>query len=357
MESELREILSYNLPPNRIAQRPVSHLATRDSSKLLFARSVNDVLQIKDCSFLSVSSLFNPGDVLVLNSTKVIHARFFIELESGKHAEILLVKPLEDSLTWECLGKPLKKLESMKYFSLSSRLKAEVICRVNEGRGLKIRLIPAQGESLEDIIREDGFAPIPPYIRDGISDDSDKDLYQTVYANDEGSVAAPTAGLHFTEEILKGLEQYGVEIHKIILHVGPYSFFPVAENIEDSQVLEERFLISEDTYLALKNARKLKRRIIAVGTTVVRCLETVFKNTDQNPYVGQWSQTQLMITPGYEFQIVNAMFTNFHQPRSTHLLLVSAFLGVNNISKVYAHALAHEYRFLSYGDSSFLETI
>lgn len=355
MEGDLEKILSYELPLEKIAQRPAAYSGRRDSSRLLHAKIHNESLKISDLRFPAVTSLLNPGDVLVVNNTKVIHARFFIALDSGRVGEVLLVRPLEDALTWECLGKPLKKLDSLSSFQLSPRLQAHVVSRINEGRGLKIRLEPLEGENLEDIIREDGSAPIPPYIREGVSDEADKDLYQTVYSDHEGSVAAPTAGLHFTEEIILELREKGVEIHNITLHVGPYSFFPVAEKVEQSQVLEERFFFTRDVFKALTKAKDEGRRVIAVGTTVVRCIETVFGAPEPDTYLDTWSHTKLMITPGYEFKIVSAMFTNFHQPRSTHLLLVSAFLGIQNMAGVYSHALEHGYRFLSYGDSSFLE--
>lgn len=351
----LESLLFYELPQEKIAQRPASYFDARSASKLLHANVISGELSLRDLVFKNVYEVLRFGDLLVLNNTKVIHARFFVELHSAKFGEILLVRPMEAPDLWECLGKPLKKLEGLGSFSLSKRLKAHVLGRINEGRGLSIRLEVLDGSKLEDVIRYDGFAPIPPYIREGLSDDSDKDLYQTVYAREEGSVAAPTAGLHFTEEILSDLKNRGVNTTSITLHVGPYSFFPVAEKIEESQVLTERFMVSSETYQAIDIAKKENRRVIAVGTTVVRCLETFYALEGKEDRINKWQESSLMITPGYEFKVVDSMFTNFHQPRSTHLLLVGAFLGVSNMLAVYKHALIHNYRFLSYGDSSFLE--
>jgi S-adenosylmethionine:tRNA ribosyltransferase-isomerase len=356
-DENLESLLSYELLEEKIAQRPVSYNATRSSSKLLHAQSSGENLNISEYKFEQVVELLKEGDLLVLNNSKVIHARFFLELPGLKYAEILLVRPLSEVNEWECLGRPLKKLENLGTFNLSKKLRCTVLDRTNEGRGLRIKLEVVDGSELAEVIREEGFAPIPPYIRSGKSDASDKDLYQTVYAKEEGSVAAPTAGLHFTEEILSELKSKGVDSVNVTLHVGPYSFFPVADKIEESQVLTERFLVPRETFDAIKSAKAEGRRVIAVGTTVVRCLETFYGLDEIDEEVGKWQESSLMIMPGFSFKVIDSMFTNFHQPRSTHLLLVGAFLGVDNMHKVYQYALSNNFRFLSYGDSSFLEKL
>lgn len=353
-------LFPYVLPDARIAQRP----AAAGESRLLHARlRQGRSCEIVDRAFTDLPELLRAGDVLVLNNTRVLPTRFFPE-DLGASAEVLLLQRLEQSKereVWRALARPMKRVEKRGVFRLSTNLTATVLGRDDTGDALLLAVEPTSGdESVATLLYRDGSMPIPPYIRQGRADDDDATRYQTIYAEVAGSVAAPTAGLHFTPSILAEVRRKGVEISFVTHHVGPASFLPVREgNWQCHTMAEEYYLISHPTYASVRAAKEQGRRIIAVGTTSVRALESFFAKgiTDSQlaSEVDQLKTTSLYITPGYQFQVIDALITNFHQPQSTHLLLVAAFTGSRQCQEIYEHGLRQEYRFLSYGDSMFLE--
>jgi len=356
----------YVLPEDRIAQRHAGFDGRREDSKLLSLSWKDDSFDLSDHSFKDILSVLRPGDLLVLNNTRVLHARFFLNLSDGKDAEVLLIRPDQISETaessiWEVLARPMRKFKEGSVLNLSEHIKAEVLGRTTDERFLKLKLSVISDDnetkSLIDWIEKEGNAPIPPYIRGGRSDFSDKEVYQTVFAGtDKGSVAAPTASLHFSNEILDQLLSNDIALEYLTLHVGPGSFLPIDENVENlDRVYEERFYVPQKTWDAVIRQKNDGQRVIGVGTTVVRALESIARKESPLDYLNSWQETDLFLKPGSSFHVIDAMFTNFHQPRSTHLQLVAAFIGVNAISSLYQHALNSGYAFLSYGDSCFLE--
>ncbi len=360
--------ITYNLPEERIAQRPIGCGFARAQSKLLHAQLDNfGNLKIYDRVFSDLENLLCPNDLLVLNDSRVLPSRFFIERSgSGGKVEILLVREIDKNssaagVVWEALARPMRKLKSGEVLLLSEHLQAEVKGRTEDNQRLILE-ISTKGtkRSFSEVLFEEGGMPIPPYIRAGHSDNLDRDSYQTVYAQKPGSVAAPTAGLHFTRDLLDRLQAKGIKSAFITLHVGPASFLPVkAQEVTEHPMLVENYEIPESAQSAVRETREKGGRIVAVGTTTVRALESVvledpsfFKKSKQESCI---RKTRLLIHPGFNFQIVDAMITNFHQSASTHLLLVAAFIGEAATRTIYQHALAHEYRFLSYGDAMFLE--
>lgn len=370
------QYFNYILPENRIAQRHASFEGRREDSKLLrlsfpsqessleHSDSSNSEFLLEDVNFTEALSVFKKGDLLVLNNTKVIHARFFCIDEKVKDAEVLLIEQdTSEGNLWRALARPMKKFKSGMQIRLSERLSALVKGRTEDDRFLLLSLIPfsvnASSEvttniSIQKLVEEDGSIPIPPYIRQGRSDSLDKEMYQTTFAEKEGSVAAPTAGLHFSEAVLQQIRDIGVEIKFVTLHVGPGSFLPV-QDYNKHQVFEEKFFVSKDLWDAIELRKNENKRVIAVGTTVLRALETVGSHPHKEELLSKWNSTNLFIKPGFDFKAVDVLFTNFHQPSSTHLLLVEAFIGREAIEAVYDYALSNEYRFLSYGDTSCLE--
>lgn len=358
----------YELPEERIAQRHAGFNGRREDSKLLALTWNKSSYDLCDHYFKDILSVLCPGDLLVLNNTRVLHARFFLNLPDGKDAEVLLVRPDQngetaESAIWEVLARPMRKIKEGSLLNLSEHIKAEVLGRTTDERFLRLKLSVSlddnETKSLIDWIEREGNAPIPPYIRGGRSDLSDKEVYQTVFAGtDKGSVAAPTAGLHFSKEILDQLHSNDIALEYLTLHVGPGSFLPIGQNVEDlDRVYEERFNVPQKTWDAVIRQKNEGRRVIGVGTTVVRALESIARKESPLDYLNSWQETDLYLKPGSSFHVIDAMFTNFHQPRSTHLQLVAAFIGVNAISSLYQHALNNEYAFLSYGDSCFLEKL
>lgn len=347
---------NYSLPKERIAQFPLSLSGNRSDAKLLHARNNSDNLEIQDLEVPAVLEILKPGDLLILNNTKVLPVRFFTNLTKEIEVEVFLLEKipsLEDgSEDWLTLARPMKKFKEGMGFKLSSSINAEVLGRDEEGRRLKLRLKNSSDLTMEEVISKEGTMPIPVYIRDGHALDYDKELYQTVFAKEQGSVAAPTAGLHFTKELLAALKERGVNICFITLHVGFASILPV-ENPDSHQMAYESYVVTEETITAIQMTKESGGRIAVVGTTSTRALESMAIAKDFVP--GEVSQTNLFIRSGFDFKIVDLLFTNFHQPQSTHLLLVAAFMGEENIEKIYQHALKNNYRFLSYGDTMLLE--
>jgi S-adenosylmethionine:tRNA ribosyltransferase-isomerase len=327
----------YNLPEKQIAYHPEDQ---RQNSRLLLLN--NDNGSIDHRRFFELPDFLRTGDLLVLNNTKVIPARLIGKRKSGKKAEILLVNKVNDRL-WECLVKNPKQNEVIAFdYGLKGTLSK------NKSNLWFIEFsIPA-----DNYIYEHGNMPLPPYINRQ-AQESDKISYQTVYAEKNGAIAAPTAGLHFTSELLKEIKSRGVEIEYVTLHVGIGTFKPVkVENIKDHEMHGEYREISKGTADAVNKAKSEGRRVVAVGTTVVRTLESSVN--EKGEVVPQSGLTDLFIVPGFEFKAVDALVTNFHMPRSTLLMLVSAFSSYEMIFKAYQEAIEKGYRFLSYGDAMFI---
>jgi S-adenosylmethionine:tRNA ribosyltransferase-isomerase len=356
----------YDLPDELIAQQP---LPDRAASRLLHLSVAGETFE--DRLFREFPDLLQPGDLVVFNNTRVFPARLYGRREGLKsqplsprnpasrdflrgRVEVLLTKQLQqDPNGWECLVRPGRKIAVGEHLSFGehSELRAEVIWRGEFGER-RIRFEPTSDFFSQ--VEQIGHIPLPPYIAREDSQ-SDRDRYQTVYARERGSVAAPTAGLHFTPEILTRLRQRGVETAEITLHVGLGTFQPVrTEIVEQHQLHSERYSISEGAAAKIEQARRESRRVIAIGTTTVRTLEYCAQQAGAEVRAGQ-GEANLFIYPGYKFQVVRALLTNFHLPESTLLMLVCAFGGKDNVLRAYRHAVAHRYRFYSYGDCMFLE--
>ncbi len=342
------EKLNYHLPPELIAQQP---LGIRSDSRLLaLNRSKGDIL---DSRFSKLGDFLSPGDCLVLNDTKVLPARFFARRTTGGKLEGLFLAQNTDR-TWDIMIKGTRKLKPGDLLYLKDRqkddfCKATLLEKKGDGRcRLKLKT-DADAETVLDRI---GFPPLPPYIKrddDPAVAQVDKLRYQTVYAREPGAVAAPTAGLHFTNGLIEQLKQAGIRFAYITLHVGTGTFKPItAENLEDHKIHQERFSIDEKNARIINAAKSKGGRIIPVGTTSTRTLETIAAGSKIKAVS---STTSLFIKPGYEFKITDAMITNFHLPKSTLLALVAAFAGLENILAAYNHAIEQRYRFYSYGDA------
>ncbi len=336
----------YELPEELIAQTP---LKDRSASRLLVLDKENG--NITHDTFTNIINYLEKGDVLVLNDTKVIPARLIGTKEkTGAIIELLLLQDL-GSDTWECLSKPAKRLHIGTIVSFGDgRLKAEVVEKLDEG--LCHVKLHYQGILME-ILEQLGTMPLPPYIHEKLEDQS---RYQTVYAKNLGSAAAPTAGLHFTKELLKQIKDKGVIITNVTLHVGLGTFRPVeVENIKDHHMHSEYYIMYKNTADILNQAKQDNRRIIAVGTTSTRVLETVANNN--NGFFKESSgNTNIFIYPGYTFKGIDALITNFHLPKSTLLMLVSALASKKYIMHAYAEAVKNKYRFFSFGDAMFITT-
>jgi S-adenosylmethionine:tRNA ribosyltransferase-isomerase len=342
------EALNYHLPVELIAQQPAE---VRGGSRLLvFERSSGELV---DSCFGRIGDFLSSGDCLVLNDTKVLPARFFCRRKSGGKLEGLFLAESEKGI-WEIMLKGSGRLKAGESIYLRDREKndfCEAVFLEKTGGG-RCKLKIAKEGSSESILEETGFAPLPPYIKRGDNasqDRIDKKRYQTVYAREEGAVAAPTAGLHFTKELIRELKKKGVVFAYVTLHVGMGTFRPItSENIEEHEIHEERFSIDEENAGIINAAKEGGRRIVAVGTTSVRTLEAAVVSGQIEAVRGS---TKLFIIPGYKFKIVDSMITNFHLPRSTLLALVAAFAGLENILGAYQHAAEQRYRFYSYGDT------
>lgn len=330
----------YPLPPEAIAQHPAE---PRDTARLLVSRTTT----IHDHHFQDLPDLLTPGDRLVLNDTKVLPARLLGKKPTGGRVEVFLLRPLTTPGEWLALTRGLKI--GAAAVTLAPGLTAELLEETGEGR--RVRLA-TDGEELAEAILRHGHMPLPPYI---VSTDPqrDKHRYQTVYATHPGAVAAPTAGLHFTQALLQQLEQRGIHTTTVTLHVGLGTFQPVRENdLSRHRMHREWCCLTPQAAMEINQSRAAGHRIVAVGTTAARVLEST--TDDQgvtHPFQGE---TDIFIRPGYHFKGVSALVTNFHLPRSTLLMLVAALIGKERMERDYAHAMAHGYRFYSYGDGSLL---
>jgi S-adenosylmethionine:tRNA ribosyltransferase-isomerase len=343
----------FVLPDELIAQEPP---VTRGESRLLYLGRTSGA--VEHATFSAVGNYLRPGDLLVVNNTKVFPARLLgHRVPSGGAVEALLLGPAADDVAggggaWYALVHPGQKLKPgarVLFERGGAHLHGEILGRHFFGRRT-IRLWTDDDSDITHAVDRIGHIPLPPYIK---REDrpSDRDRYQTVYARERGSVAAPTAGLHFTSELLEALAVCGVERAEVTLHVGYGTFKPVrAERIEDHVVDAERYTVSPDTAAAITRARRERRRVIAVGTTTVRTLESLVIS-DSGAVEGASGETTLFIRPGHEFQIVNGMITNFHLPQSSLLMLVAAFAGRERVLAAYREAVARRYRFYSYGDA------
>lgn len=337
-------LFDYDLPNELIAQTP---LKDRSSSRL-FVLDKNDG-SIKHEVFSNIIDYLFPGDVLVLNNTRVIPARLIGEKEeTGAVIELLLLKDMGND-TWECLSKPAKRLKIGTIVSFGDGLlKAEVVFKGDEGL-THVKLI--YDGILMEILDKLGTMPLPPYIHEKLEDQG---RYQTVYAKINGSAAAPTAGLHFTPELLEAIQNKGVEIAYVTLHVGLGTFRPVeVDNILDHHMHSEYYVMDEETANILNKAKDEGRRIISVGTTSTRTLETVATNNNGR-FVSTSGNTNIFIYPGYEFKAIDCLITNFHLPKSTLIMLVSALAGRENVLAAYKCAVEEKYRFFSFGDAMFI---
>lgn len=333
----------YELPEALIAQFPVE---PRDTSRLLTLNKVTGAVEHK-AHFYELVEELNEGDVLVFNNTKVIPARLYGHREgSGGKVEVLLLTPCGEN-RWECLVKPGKKCPVGQVIVFDERLKATVLDKTDFGG----RIVEFTVDGIfDDIIQEIGEMPLPPYIHEKLED---KERYQTVYAKEKGSAAAPTAGLHFTPELLEKIKAKGVELEFVTLHVGLGTFRPVSvESIEDHDMHSEFYSVSPETAARIDDAKAKGRRIIAVGTTSVRTLESA--STDDGVLQGTSGWTQIFIYPGYTFKMVDALVTNFHLPQSTLLMLISALAGREHCLAAYEEAVREKYRFFSFGDAMFI---
>lgn len=331
---------AYDLPPELIAQTPGTE---RGASRLLVVRR-DAGAGCEDRQFADLLGLIPPGDLLVLNSTRVRHARLLGTRPSGAPAEVLLIHPVGDG-SWIAIGKPGSALRAGKRIALGADAEIETVEVLPEGER-RVRFV---GLPAEEAIARYGRLPLPPYI-DRDPTEQDEDRYQTVYAEREGSVAAPTAGLHFTGALLEEVRARGVGIASLDLEVGPGTFKPVEEeDIAAHPMHPERFEIPEAAAEAVRRVRARGGAVWAVGTTVVRALESAAL-PDRTVAAGS-AETRLLIAPGYEFKVVDRLVTNFHLPRSTLLMLVAAFAGYDTTMAAYRHAVAERYRFYSYGDA------
>ena len=337
----LRSTYYYDLPEELIAQTP---LEPRDSSRLLVYNKSKDLIEHKH--FKDIIDYLQKGDVLVINNTRVLPARLYGYKDTGAKIEILLQKRL-DLHTWEVIAKPFKRLKEGTIVTFSQNLNCEILEKEDYG-SCKIKF-NFEGV-FEQRLSEVGTMPLPPYIHEKLKN---QERYQTVYSKIEGSSAAPTAGLHFTPELLAKIKDKGVEIVEVLLHVGLGTFRPVKEdNILNHKMHSEYIEMTQENTNILNKAKKDKRRIIAVGTTSVRVLES--STNDKGEIVAQTKETDIFIYPSYKFKTVDALITNFHLPESTLIMLVSAFAGYNETMNIYNTAVKERYRFFSFGDAMFL---
>lgn len=331
----------YELPENLIAQAP---LESRESSRMLIVERASG--RLTDGYFYDFTDFVRRGDVVVLNNTRVFPARLFGRSETGARVEIFLVKETGERV-WETLARPARRLKTGKKIVFGEKLSGEVLDKKDDGR-VRVRF-EAEGD-FDEIVDAIGRTPLPPYIkREDGSIDADRERYQTVFARERGAIAAPTAGLHFTPEILEKVRAKGAEIAEVTLHVGYGTFEPVrVDDISRHSVMPEQYEIGDAAADLLNGAKAEGRRTIAIGTTTTRALETVM--TKHGRFEAERESANLTIIPGYKFKAVDVLLTNFHLPQSSLLVLVSTFAGHELIMKAYHHAVRERYRFYSYGD-------
>ena len=330
----------YDLPEELIAQTP---LGQRDASRMLHLDPKTG--EIEHRHFTDILDYLRPGDCLILNDTRVLPARIYgVKEETGAVVEFLLLKQKELDL-WECLCKPGKRAKPGTVFSFGDGRLTGTVTDVTDDGGRVVRF--SYDGNFYAILEEIGQMPLPPYIHEKLED---QERYQTVYSNELGSAAAPTAGLHFTPELLKRVEDMGVAIGKVTLHVGLGTFRPVkVDNIEEHKMHSEHYWMPKETADLINRTKENGGRIIAVGTTSCRTLESVATKLGRIAENEDW--TSIFIYPGYEFKAMDGLITNFHLPESTLIMLVSAFAGYDNTMKAYAEAVKERYRFFSFGDS------
>ncbi len=334
---------NYNLPKELIAQVPIKN---RDQSRLMVLDREHKTIEHK--IFKDIIDYLQPGDCLVRNNTKVIPARLYgVKEETGANVEFLLLKRVDGDI-WEVMVKPGRKLmPGVRVEFGNGLLKAEILEKLEDGN----RKVKFEYNGIfNEILNEIGLMPLPPYIHEKLKE---KDRYQTVYAKYEGSAAAPTAGLHFTDELFEKLKEKGVEVANVTLHVGIGTFRPVkVENIEEHDMHSEHFYIKAEDAEKINKAKREGHRVIAVGTTSCRVLESI---ADENGYVKEVEgDTNIFIYPGYKFKCLDALITNFHLPESTLIMLVSALAGKDFIMQAYEEAVKEQYKFFSFGDAMFI---
>ncbi len=334
----------YEYPKELIAQHP---LAARDESRMMVVRRSDR--SFSHSGITEIASFIEPGDVVVVNETKVAPARIFGKRGNGEEVEILLIEQTETPNLWKTLLKRAKKIRPGEKFFFGMQATATA-----RGRDDIYLLLEFNGNSLKLAMEKRGVPPLPPYIeRKGMDaySNEDRERYQTVYARHTGSAAAPTAGLHLTPQIIKSIEDRGASVESIVLHVGIDTFAPVrAEKLDDHKMHGERVMISEESAQKIASAKKDGLKVIAVGTTTTRALESAALKSDTGEIAhGQWT-TDIFIKPGFEFKAVDAMLTNFHQPKSTLLVMISAFAGREFILSCYQEAIKERYRLFSFGD-------
>jgi S-adenosylmethionine:tRNA ribosyltransferase-isomerase len=351
------EEFDYKLPADLIAQYPLDE---RGASRLLVLDRASG--RVTHSTFLNLKDYLRPGDLLVLNNTRVIPVRLFGTKETGGKVEVFLVRALEgtlqptvesfdslDTSLWSAMAKSSKGVKAGGEITFAASLKGRVV-KVTDDGYIEILLGFPKEMKLEDILEEVALTPLPPYIKREASE-SDKERYQTVYASQSGAVAAPTAGLHFTTEFLDELQDFGVEIAYVTLHTGPGTFMPVrASELSGHKMHSELYSIEPAVFDSVARAKREGRRVVAVGSTSTRALEaSVSGDADfLNPELS--GETDIFIYPGFDFKVVDAMLTNFHLPKSTLIMLVSAFAGREPVLKAYEEAVEERYRFFSYGD-------
>ena len=331
---------NYDLPEELISQHPYDK---RDEARLMILNRENQKIDHK--VFKDIIEYLNPGDCLVINNTKVIPARLYGKKDTGANIEFLLLKRIEND-TWEAMVRPGNKLKPGSKVIFGEGLLKATVLEVLEGGNRKVEF--EYNGIFNEILDKVGLMPLPPYITEATREDNEK--YQTVYAKYEGSAAAPTAGLHFTEELLEKIKDKGVKVANVTLHVGIGTFRPVkVENVEEHEMHAEHFYIKQEDVEKINSAKKEGHKVIAVGTTSCRVLESV---ADENGLMKvAEGDTSIFIYPGYKFKCIDSLITNFHLPESTLIMLISALAGKDFIMKAYNEAVREKYKFFSFGDA------
>lgn len=330
----------YDLPEELIAQTP---LAKRDSSKLLVLPLNED--QIEHKHFVDILDYLRPDDCLIMNNSRVLPARIFGVKETGSLVELLLLKNIGND-EWECLAKPGKKARVGAELKISEFLSCKITNVLEDGNRI-VKFFYPEGRNIYEILDEVGTMPLPPYIKEKLED---QERYQTVYAKEIGSAAAPTAGLHFTDELMQKISQMGVKIGYVTLHVGLGTFRPVkVEDVSNHKMHTESYFVPSETVDLINETRKKGGRIISVGTTSTRTLESAFD--EKGNCIKPYGDTDIFIYPGYKFKMIDGLITNFHLPESTLIMLVSALAGKDKVLDAYRIAVGEKYRFFSFGDA------